>query len=251
MNYKLINDREEFEKFLAAMPDLGPNESYFVLMVARKKWNPVEGIPSAVKLRRKSVKKEGIFRLVSQWETALGTYTTKEGLAIPLENLGVYMGYNTKSHYKACLELIRKSADAMYEESQDINVESMASDAIQKAEGTKNFVDIDVDVVEGESREEIIDFIKGIVRPAMIVNTSGGFHYLVRKSDLHLAPKNWHPLVRSHKFKSDINLMGKDLIPIPGCTQGGKVPRVLWNYTDDEVNLRVIKHCTTTNKIKA
>jgi hypothetical protein len=233
MNYKLIHKEKELQKFIDFLPELEPNESYFLILIARKKWNPEANIPSAVKLKREAVKKDRIIQTIRQWEVEVGTYQS-DGVFIDNENLGVYIGYNPKDQYKACFELINKSLENIKTEKQGINIKSMANDVIQTSNGTKHFIDIDVDIKEGEDYLEIIKFIKSIIPEAhlTIIKTSGGFHCLIK---LTMTPNvhgrfedgRWYMKIKEHPFKSDLNIMSNDLMPLVGCNQGKNIPFIL------------------------
>lgn len=239
MNYKLIQNEVELQKFIDFLPELKPNEGYFIILIARKKWNPESNIPSALKLKRETVNsKDKIIQTIRQMEIADGMYNNYE-LAIPLENLGVYIGYNPRDQYKACFELINQCLAGIKTNKQNINIKSMANDVIQSSYGTKNFMDIDVDIKEGEDYNEIVKFIKSVIDEKYLnfVKTSGGFHCLINlthpdfnkssnESDL-LSPKfgkKWYPELQKHPFKSELNIMSNDLMPTPGCNQGKFVP---------------------------
>ncbi len=38
MNYKLIHEQENLQKFIDFLPELNENEGYFLILIARKKW---------------------------------------------------------------------------------------------------------------------------------------------------------------------------------------------------------------------
>ncbi len=226
MNYKLIHNEDQLQKFVDFLPELSPNEGYFLILIARKKWYPESGIPSAHKLKRETVgSKDKIIQTVRQWEVAEGAYLSS-GIPIDLRNLGVYIGFNPKDQHKACFDLMTKCMASIKSNSQNINVKSMANDVIQGANGTKNFIDIDVDIKEGEDYLEIVKFIRSIVsdKNLTFIKTNGGFHCLVRLNDLG---KTWYNEIKNHPFKSELNIMSNDLIPIVGCNQGKFVPHFM------------------------
>ena len=241
MNYKLIHNLENLNKFIELLPELKENESYFLILIARKKWNPDANIPSAYKLKRECVTKEKIVRTIKQWETEIGTYTTNDGIVIPNENLGVYIAYNPKNQYKATFDLVKKCLESIEKGNKVINVKSMANDVIQSSNGSKNFIDIDVDIKEGEDYLEVIKFIKSIVNEQRLtfVKTNGGFHCLINMNELFIAEgtnkpisipisdkhgNNWYPKIQEHPFKSELNIMSHDLMPLVGCNQGKFIP---------------------------
>ena len=47
MNYKLIHNESELQKFIDFLPELNPNEGYFLILIARKKWFPESNSISA------------------------------------------------------------------------------------------------------------------------------------------------------------------------------------------------------------
>ncbi len=249
MNYKLIHDEEQLQKFIDFLPDLNPNEGYFLILIARKKWFPESGIPSAHKLKRETLSdKSKIIQTIKQWEIREGNYTSN-GIPIDSRNLGVYIGFNPKNQYAACFELIDKCLASIKSNQKNINVKSMANDVIQGANGAKNFMDIDVDIKEGEDYLEIKQYIESVVNPKYLkfIKTNGGFHCLVsliskkknplgdfadltyettKESDFSVN-KNWYMELKNHPFKSELNIMSHDLIPIVGCNQGKFIPKFI------------------------
>ncbi len=251
MNYKLIHNESELQKFIDFLPELNPNEGYFLILIARKKWFPESGIPSAHKLKRETLNdKSKIIQTIKQWEIEEGNYTSN-GIPIDSRNLGVYMGFNPKNQHAACFELINKCLASIKSNQTNINVKSMANDVIQGANGTKNFMDIDVDIKEGEDYLEIKKYIESVVNPKYLkfIKTNGGFHCLVRlkervdkeyggvkaynveieytKEPDFSVNKNWYQQLQNHPFKSELNIMSHDLIPLVGCNQGKFVPHFL------------------------
>lgn len=239
MNYKLIHNEPELQKFIDLLPELKENEGYFLILIARKKWYPESGIPSAHKLKRETVNsKDKIIHTIRQWEVAEGSYTSND-IAINQMNLGVYMGFNPKNQYNACFELINKCLASIRSNSGNINVKSMANDVIQGSNGTKNFIDVDVDIKEGEDYVEIVNYIKDVVNNDRLtfIKTNGGFHALVNLTDCDgegkigvVSPNygnGWYVKLQRHPFKSELNIMSNDLVPVVGCNQGKYVPHII------------------------
>lgn len=227
MNYKLIHNEDQLKKFINFLPDLGDNEGYFIILIARKKWYPESGIPSAHKLKRETVSKNKIIQTIRQWEVQEGNYESV-GFPIDQRNLGVYIGFNPKNQYNACFELINQCLAAIRSNRNNINVKSMANDVIQGSNGTKHFIDIDVDIKEGEDYQEIEKFIKSVVYESHLtfIKTNGGFHCLVKLDGLK-GNNSWYQQIKSHTFKSELNIMSNDLVPIVGCNQGTFIPYFL------------------------
>lgn len=227
-NYKLIHNQEALDNFVDFLPELKSNEGYFIILVARLKWFPESNIPSAVKLKRETLnKKSNISRTIKQWETEIGTYLTKDNIVIPQNNLGVYIGYNPKDHHKAIFELMKECLNVIQHNRQNIHIKSMANDIIQTSNGSKNFLDIDVDIKENENYMDIVNFITNIIDKQCLtfVKTSGGFHCLIRLDDMKIN-NTWYQEIKRHPFKSTIDIFNNDLLPLIGCNQGQFVPYI-------------------------
>ena len=228
MNYKLIHDEVELQKFIDFLPELNPNEGYFMILIARKKWHPESDIPSATKLKRETVgSKDKIIQTIRQWEVDENAYQSN-GNPIDQKNLGVYIGFNPKNQNNAWFDLINKCLESIRSNKTNINIKSMANDVIQGSNGTKNFIDIDVDIKEGEDYLDIINFIKSVIDEShfTIIKTNGGFHCLVKLEGIK-HNMSWYQQIQKHPFKSDLNIMSNDLIPVVGCNQGKFVPHFL------------------------
>lgn len=238
MNYKLIHDTKKLQEFIDFLPELKPNEGYFLILVARAKWYPESGITSAVKLRRETINnKSKIIRFIKQLEVEEGTYVDNNGTPIHQNNIGVYIGYNPKDHLRGSFDLIKKCLDAVQTNIQGINIKSLANDVIQNANGSKNFLDIDVDIKEGEDYLEIIKYIKDRIdnNRLTFIKTSGGFHCLVKRDETVDDLRNdhvWYLEIKNkkHPFKSDLNPMTFDLIPLVGCNQGKFSPYIITDF---------------------
>lgn len=227
MNYKLIKNEEQLKSFVDFLPPLTDNEGYFLILIARKKWYKESEIASSHKLKRETVSKKKIISVIRQWEVEEGIYMSNE-IHIPIMNLGVYIGFNPKNQYNACFELINQCLAAIRSNKQNINVKSMANDVIQGSNGSKNFIDIDVDIKEGEDYKNIIDFILSNIdkQHTTFIKTNGGFHCLVKLEGLK-GNMTWYQAIQKHPFKSELNIMSNDLIPVVGCNQGTFIPHFI------------------------
>ena len=226
MNYKLIHDEIQLQKFIDFLPELSDNEGYFLILIARKKWYPESGISSAHKLRRETVSsKDKIIRVIKSWEIEEGLYRSND-IPIDNRNLGVYIGFNTKNQYKAAFDLIQQCLISIRNNRNNINVKSMANDVIQGSRGTKHFIDIDVDIKDGEDYIQIMEFIKSVLREDSLtfVKTRGGFHCLVQLNKITEDNPRWYNKLTAHGFASELNIMNDDLIPLVGCNQGNFIP---------------------------
>lgn len=228
MNYKLLHNPDKLQEFVDFLPDTKDNESYFIILLARKKWRPESVMPSGLKLKREAVPKAKIAQWVNQLQIEEGGYTFDD-LPIHQENLGVYIGFNPRNQIDACYNLVEKCMKVLRTKQDDINIASMSRDIIQTSVGSKNFIDIDVDIKENEDYLKIVEYIKTCAGEENLtfIKTNGGFHCLVRLEKLKGKDGGgkWYQALKSHPFKSELNIMPKEnLIPLVGCNQGKFVP---------------------------
>ncbi|MEI6407873.1 MAG: hypothetical protein WCR52_00695 [Bacteroidota bacterium] len=227
-NYQIIADEAELERFLALLPDTTPDECYYVSLMARNKWlrgTDVPKIGSQIQLKRFTSDKKRLATKLRQLECAVGTYIDKD-LPIPQEALGVYISVNPRSYRRSGLRLIREIAEQV-EKNADFNPHQLALSCLQTTASRRPFFDIDIDLMNDETREPIVAFIREIVgEAATFVHTRGGLHCLVATD--RLSPeqsKTWYnAIAKQTQFKSGFDMIGDNLTPLPGCVQGGFVP---------------------------
>ena len=146
----------------------------------------------------------------------------------PQESLVVYIHPNPRSQKQAARILIKKMADLIADNNSGFNVQAEALSAIQKSRGQKPYVDFDFDLKDKNEIPLIIhDVLSSINEDAVtFLETRGGLHVLVNtKMIKDEYKKTWH---------SNISALGSDvqgdcMLPIPGCCQGGFIPRILNN----------------------
>lgn len=233
-NYKLIMDEEALKSFINWLPDLLPNEMYFVSLLARRKYN-IEGSISNLKadknqLKRVTCTKDRIIEKIRQMECAYGSYLNN-GVPIQQENLVVYISPNPRDCYKAAGELSKKLTDKIINVQKDINPQSLALNCIQTS-CTRNFfydLDIDLNGKVNKTKEELLEIIKLDLSNIInfdylhIIETIGGFHILIELDKIEKKYKNsWYQ--NMFNYKNDlynITMNGDNLIPLVGCFQGG------------------------------
>lgn len=215
MNYQIILDNLELNKFIDFLPDLFEDEVYYFSLFARHKYsNAVSNKKDNQLVRfiaRKSEIKEKILRL----ESPIGSYK-REGIDIPQLALALYIAINPRSLEKANKTLIMELAKRFADGNINFNPISLANSEIHRATDRKLFVDYDNVDFDMDKFTEILqkDSYK-------IIKTKGGFHLLV--SLVNPQPvKNW--------FQQLVALEGCDvrgannMVPVPGCTQGDYMP---------------------------
>ena len=231
--YNIIKDEKLLKEFIEWLPDLKEDERYYVCLFARNKYckELVHIKSDKAQLKRFISDKERLFNKIQQLEIPLGRYLQRT-TEVPEKALALYITPNPRSLRKATANMLVKLATAMRDSNDSLFIHQEALSQIQKAKGTKHYVDFDFDFPEDKKFEESI--IRGIksqvlefVNPEAVslLRTRGGIHCLVN-------PK----LVNNDKAKTfytrlmnmgETDQSGDQMIPVPGCTQGDYIPHFI------------------------
>lgn len=224
MNYNVVVDEEEFNKFLQWLPPLEKEECHYVALLARDKYIRDLGIGTfnsdKHQCSRFITTHERLLLKLKQCETAVGSYAVK-GTCVPQQALAAYMTINPRSQTKAAKWLLKRLADVVADGEQNVNVYQESLTAIHKSIGRKLFVDVDFDNVE---IEYTVKEMGKLINPdcVKILETRGGFHAIIRLDAIEEKyVKSWWKLITS---LPGADIAGDTLIPIPGTYQGGFVP---------------------------
>lgn len=232
-NYQIIKDETALREFIEWLPELEPGEVYYVSLIARSKYTrdlpPEMQIPHVrsdkAQLKRFTSTKETLFDKIRQLECPIGCYKHRETL-IPQESLAVYITPNPRSLEKAMHASLVKFSQLLTKEYGGWNPHQEVMSEIQKARSRRVFSDFDFDI---DDPTQIIDAIRNNnlinLDACHFLMTRGGFHLLVELSKLKDEFKSsWFNNI-SKIAKVDVS--GDNMIPIPGCIQGGVVPKLL------------------------
>lgn len=235
MNYKIITDKEKLLKFIEWLPGLKGNETFYCSLFARSKYvnnGEIKHIKSdKQQLKRFTTTKERLFDKVSQLEIPIGNYkqytNTKNGLVstdIPQESLALYINPNPRDLEKAAKNGLKKLADLITRKYEGYNPQAEVMSEIQKARGTKFYMDIDIDRKSFEEVEDVI--FSHINKDAVtVLQTRGGFHLLVEFVKIkETFLKTWYQNISKLSY---VDITGDNMIPMPGTYQGGFTPRFL------------------------
>jgi len=231
--YKIVEDEEELLRFIGFLPDLTPDEKYYVTLFARKKYTQDPRFKAdKTQLKRLTLNKQDIVTELKKLEVAEGLYKFND-IPIPQEMLAVYINPNPRSMSRSSLELLSRTADKIKNYQPLGNPKSEAMNCIQVTSSRKPFFDIDIDIKPGEkvSPHSLISWISSNdiinLSALRIIHTRGGYHILVDHSLMD--PKydrKWHQgFAKTPDVRFSVMMNSDNLIPIPGCVQGGKVPR--------------------------
>lgn len=240
MKYTIVKDIDELKQFIEWLPDLKRTEKYYVSLFARNKYKGTPGLKAdKQQLKRFTSDKKLMLEKILKLEVSKGLYTSN-GLVINEESLALYISPNPRDMTLATLRLSSKIAKKVEMGYVLDNPHSLAMDMIQTAgnKHTKYFQDIDIDLTElglSQDREPILaDILEKIVNfvdldSVTIIGTHGGFHFLVQTKSVRDEFKSKWFLGFSNMVSDlyKITMNGDNLIPVPGCAQGGKFPKML------------------------
>jgi len=224
MNYKVIYDEQLLKDFINWLPECNEHEQYYLSLLARSKYLSGDSVIKSDKqqLKRFTTSKDRMFDKIRQLECAVGSYT-QGGNAIPQEALALYITVNPRDLWKATYSSLVNFAKKIQVGHSSINPQQEAMNEIQVSCSNKYYIDVDVDVKD----PQILEQIKGFINPSCltVLETRGGYHVLVKVSEIDPSyKKSWYNNIMN---LAGIDQSGDNLIPVPGCSQGGFIPRFI------------------------
>ena len=222
MNYSIVRDEAAFRNFIDWLPQLQENEKYYLSLFARRKYSEVVKTDKA-NLKRFATDKGRMLEKVRQLECAEGAYIAEE-VAVPSDALALYISVNPRCAVRASFQTIIALTESLQRDHQNLNPHSEAMTQLHKSPGQKTFVVFDVD--RKDDLPKTISVTREIIGEATptFLETRGGVHVLVNTALVKSKHKNWYPEL---KKQIDPDQTGDLLIPVPGCCQGGFVPRFI------------------------
>lgn len=227
MNYKIIYNEEKLQQFIDWLPDLLPNEQYYVTLLARKKYNPEKGLKSdKAQLKRFTSTKERLLQKIKQLELPLGLYKSGN-LEISQDNLAIYITPNPRDLHKSSLILMKEISEQLIKNDNAINPYTLALNTIQTTTSRKIFFDLDIDFRIEDHQEAIGKFRSDIAHCInsdclTFIKTNGGLHCLINVQNIEIEhQKNWHQKVSQLTCNEyEVTMNGDNVLPIVGCIQG-------------------------------
>jgi hypothetical protein len=227
MNYKIIYNQEKLQQFIDWLPDLLPNEQYYVALLARKKYNPETGLKAdKAQLKRFISTKERLIQKIKQLELPLDLYESGNTV-VSQDNLAIYITPNPRDLHQSSLVLMKEISERLIRKDEAINPNTLALNTIQTTTSRKIFFDLDIDF-KVENHEEAIEKFKSDIADCInadcltFIKTNGGLHCLINLQNINKEyQKIWHPKVSQLSCNEyDVTMNGDNVLPIVGCIQG-------------------------------
>jgi hypothetical protein len=226
MNYQIIRDEAVLRSFIDWLPVLEESEVYYVSLLARSKYSALIKSDKQ-QLKRFTSRKEDLYNKIWQLECPVGAYSQK-GEPIPQESLAIYITTNPRSMYDALFGSLTALAKTIQHQHKNANPHQEVMNEIQKSKSRSCYVDFDFDYKAENFAEELKANIYehvGQTAKVQFVETRGGYHVLIDPTTVEDPfKKSWYQRIME---LAHVDQSGDQLIPIPGCTQGGFMPILL------------------------
>ncbi len=227
MNYKIIHNEEKLQQFIDWLPELLPNEQYYVTLLARKKYNPETGLKAdKAQLKRFTSTKERLLQKIKQLELPVGLYESGN-TEVSQDNLAIYITPNPRDLHNASLFLMKEISEKLIRKDNAINPNTLALNLIQTTTSRKIFFDLDIDF-RIENHQEAIEKFKLDMEDCInsdsltFIKTNGGLHCLINLQNINKEyQKTWHQKVSQLACQEyEVTMNGDNVLPIVGCVQG-------------------------------
>lgn len=207
MNYIIIANEKELNNFInTILPDLEPNECFYVCLLARNKYcKELTHIKSdKAQLKRFTCNKDNLVDKLKQLECPIGSYKQKTTI-VPQEAIAAYITINPRSLIKAAHRSLITLSTLIANKAENYNPHQQVMSEIQKSCSRKVYTDFDFDfsepgtgkryIIGEDPMQKLCDDVVNKINPSAIsiIGTRGGAHVLVKHSMiLKNYTKSWH-----------------------------------------------------------
>lgn len=218
MNYQIITDKAKLLDFIEWLPELEDNEKFYCTLFSRKKYSNDEiETNDKTQLKRFLSDKDRLYNKIKQLEVEVGAYQLKN-IAAPQESLALYINPNPRNLKRATYDGIIKFAELLKSDNNNFNPHAEIMSIIQRSLSRKVYLDFDIDTKAFD-----FDKIPEVINTSclQVVETRGGYHLLVHLSEIE---NQYRKTFYNQIIALGVDQTGDQLMPVPGCVQGGFTP---------------------------
>lgn len=248
----LLNDQQHYSEFVNnILPELGPDEVYFLSLSARNKYLTTEerehyGLGRTEMFSRTvAISKDDFHRAMRKLGASLDYKTTKNGYRIPGKCVVVYVNINPSSMIKANQKMLSYISEEMgnatlaQARGKTPNYDGLIHSPrrllnfVQQSTGTRHYLDIDIDSDSSYYPQKLTDTLHKYGIEYHLIETRSGYHVMVRRSDLNGSGLRLDLLIRElHETAveegGEVIFNKNAMIPLPGTLQGNKLVKVIY-----------------------
>lgn len=242
MKIKLINDEMELKNFISLLPELKDEESYYLTLLSRVKYHKGGNIiPNKYGVKRFMSNKPNLINKIKELQLEGNYYYNNSDEEIPEDSLCLYINLNPRSNSLATKELTLELVREAYE-GHNIRKKRSSNPLVSKCMNLLStsisrtiHLGFDFDTDESTNKKELLGDLRCKLSYIInddsyyIVETKGGFHLVIIPSKINnklTKTKSWYNKIISI---NKLDVKGDMLLPIPGCYQGGFIPKVIRN----------------------
>lgn len=239
MNYQIITDPQKLQEFIDWLPELAPDETFYLCLFARSKYcKGIAHIKSdKAQLKRFTSNKDRLLNKIMQLEIPLGTYLAKgvgekAPVSAPQESLALYMTVNPRNLVTATRASVEKLTKLTWQPYNGYNPHSEVMSELQKAKSRTVHVTFDFDMSDKNLIGAIIRKVNRVINSDSyrVLETRGGYHLIVEPKKVgQLYSPTWYQEMEKilSEFSSDKDNIGDIMMPVPGTYQGGFTPKFI------------------------
>lgn len=220
--YQIITDEPALKSFIEWLPELSPNEKFYMCLFSRKKYcRDAPWIKSdKTQMKRFLTDKSRMLDKIKQLECPIGAFSY-DGKAIPQESLALYITPNPRDMWKAVPRSIKALATVIECSGKNSNPHQEVMSEIHRTCGQKVFIDFDIDSKDREIIKQAVNLVDG---KCELLETRGGYHLMIKTKDAKagFSEKLWYKKLTA---LADVSADPNSMIALPGTWQGGFTPR--------------------------
>jgi hypothetical protein len=237
---KLVQDQDQFNRFVNLLPELKAAWVYFLSMSARQKYLTTEERAyfdlgrTEMFARVTADSKINIQNAMDKMEGMVEKRTTRNGKTFPPKALVCYANLNPSCMIAAynlfqsgmndeLAEIMSALQNGRQPEYKGIKqAERKLMNCVQKSRAAKLLIDIDIDAESPQPMYEITAELRDHNVLFATIKTKSGYHVVINVASLNKGRTRLHEIVqRQNDLHHEVKFNENGMIPVPGTMQAG------------------------------